>query len=368
MRKKLLSLCIVCVLLLSAGLASVVPASSQAQLTKVTVVLQWVAQAQFAGYYAADALGYYKDYGLEVKIVPGGPDISADQIVAAGQAEFGVRPFVTTLAAREGGADFVSIARVNQVPPTLLVSFKSAGITKPEQLKGRKVGSWLGGNEMEEFALLRQFNIDPDKDVTIIKQGFDMSQLINGEVEVAQATVYNEYAQLLETVNPATGELYKPEELNVISVRDYGINTLQDNIFARESWLAKEGNADVATRFVEATLKGWIYCRDKVKECVDIVLKSGTALGESHQTWMMNEFNNLLWPAPNGIGILNKGDEFDKTVEIAKTYKLIKKDPDKAVFRTDIVEKAVANLKKAGLDVSGKDFKKIEVTLKKGGE
>jgi NitT/TauT family transport system substrate-binding protein len=368
MRKKLLSLCIVCVLLLSAGLASVVPASSQAQLTKVTVVLQWVAQAQFAGYYAADALGYYKDYGLEVKIVPGGPDISADQIVAAGQAEFGVRPFVTTLAAREGGADFVSIARVNQVPPTLLVSFKSAGITKPEQLKGRKVGSWLGGNEMEEFALLRQFNIDPDKDVTIIKQGFDMSQLINGEVEVAQATVYNEYAQLLETVNPATGELYKPEELNVISVRDYGINTLQDNIFARESWLAKEGNADVATRFVEATLKGWIYCRDKVKECVDIVLKSGTALGESHQTWMMNEFNNLLWPAPNGIGILNKGDEFDKTVEIAKTYKLIKKDPDKAVFRTDIVEKAVANLKKAGLDVNGKDFKKIEVTLKKGGE
>jgi NitT/TauT family transport system substrate-binding protein len=358
----------IAVLLVVVILVVIAPVAQAQELTKVRVVLQWVAQAQFAGYYAADALGYYKDARLEVQITPGGPDISADQIVAAGEAQFGVRPFVTTLAAREGGADFVSIARVNQVPPTLLVSFKAAKIAKPEDLRGRKVGSWLGGNEMEQFALLRQFNIDTDKDVTIIKQGFDMSQLINGEVEVAQATIYNEFAQLLETTNPDTGKLYTIDDLNVISVRDFGINTLQDNIFARESWLKEKGNEDVALRFVEATLKGWIHCRDNVDACVEIVLKAGTALGKSHQTWMMNEFNNLLWPAPNGIGILNKGDEFDKTVEIAKTYKLISKDPDKAVFRTDIVEKAVANLKAAGLDVTGKDYKKIEVTLNPGGE
>lgn len=365
MSKKLFSLVVT---LLVVGLLVVAPMANAQDLTKVSVVLQWVAQAQFAGYYAAESLGYYKDAGLEVTIVPGGPDISADQIVAAGQAEFGVRPFVTTLAAREGGADFVSIARVNQVPPTLLVSFKSAGIEKPEDLKGRNVGSWLGGNEMEEFALLRQFNIDPDKDVTIIKQGFDMSQLINGEVEVAQATIYNEFAQLLETTNPDTGELYTIDDLNVISVRDYGINTLQDNIFAREAWLAEAGNEEVALNFVQATLKGWIYCRDNVEGCVDIVLESGTALGLSHQTWMMNEFNNLLWPAPNGIGILNQGDEFDVTVEIAKTYKLITADPDPAVFRTDIVEQAVANLEAEGLDVKGLDYEKIEVTLNAGGE
>ncbi len=352
------------VVLLMAG--SVV--AQDAELTPVSVVLQWVTQAQFAGYYAADSLGYYKDAGLAVTIVPGGPDISADQIVAAGEAEFGVRPFVTTLAAREGGADFVSIARVNQVPPTLLVSFKAAGIEKPEDMRGKVVGSWLGGNEMEQFALLRQFDIDPDADVTIVKQGFDMSQLINGEVEVAQATVYNEYAQLLETVNPDTGELFTPDDLNVIAVRDYGINTLQDNIFAREAWLAEEGNEEVALAFVQATLKGWIYCRDNVSECVDIVLASGSALGQSHQTWMMNEFNNLIWPAPNGIGILNTGDEFEQTVEIALTYELITEEPDPAVFRTDIVEQAVQNLKDEGLDVNGMDYVKEEVELLPGGE
>jgi NitT/TauT family transport system substrate-binding protein len=101
---------------------------------------------------------------------------------------------------------------------------------------------------------------------------------------------------------------------------------------------------------------------------VDIVLKNGTALGKSHQTWMMNEFNNLIWPAPNGIGILNDPDAFKNTVETAKTYKLIKADPDPKVFRTDIVEKAVENLKKAGLDVYGKDYKKLTVKLNKGGE
>src|SRR5256885_10735899 len=83
--------------LLLVSLVGTAPATSQAAPTKVSVVLQWVVQAQFAGYYAAKDLGYYKDYGLDVKIVPGGPDISADQLVAAGQAEFGVRPFVTTL-------------------------------------------------------------------------------------------------------------------------------------------------------------------------------------------------------------------------------------------------------------------------------
>jgi NitT/TauT family transport system substrate-binding protein len=364
MHKKLLSLL---AMLLLVSLVGVAPATSQATPAKVTVVLQWVVQAQFAGYYAAQDLGYYKDYGLDVKIVPGGPDISADQIVAAGQAEFGVRPFVTTMAAREGGADFVSLARVNQVPPHLLVSFKKANITKPEDMKGKRVGSWLGGNEMEQFALLRKFNIDPDKDVKIIKQGFDMSALINGDVDIAQTTIYNEYAQLLETVNPDTGELYKPEDVNTISVREQ-INTLQDNIFSSEAWLAKSGNEDVAEKFVEASLKGWIYCRDHVDECVDIVLKNGTALGKSHQTWMMNEFNNLLWPAPNGIGILNDKDAYKNTIETAKTYKLLKADPDPKAFRTDIVEKAVENLKKAGLDVNGKDYKKLTVKLNKGGE
>lgn len=363
MSKKLVLL----VVFLCAALA-LTPAGAQEELTPVRVVLQWVTQAQFAGYYAADALGYYEELGLDVEIVPGGPDISADQIVAAGEAEFGVRPFLTTLAAREGGADFVSIAWVNQTPPHVMVSFKDAGIETVEDMRGRTIGSWLGGNEPEQFAMLRMYDIEPDVDVTIIKQGFDMSQLLNGEVEAAQATIYNEYAQLLETINPETGELYQPEDFNTISPRDEGIVTLQDSIFARESWLAEEGNEDVAVAFLQGSLKGWIHCRDNAAECISIVLDAGSMLGESHQTWMLNEFNDLIWPAPNGIGILNNGNEFEESVEIGLTYGIITEAPDEGTWRTDLVEQAVANLVAEGLDVNGEDFEKIEVELRPGGE
>ncbi len=338
------------------------------ELTEVSVVLQWVTQAQFAGYYAAAELGFYEELGLSVEIRPGGPDINPDQLVAAGQVDFGVRPFVNTLAARENGADLVSLARVNQVVPTLVVSFAEDEIVEPEDMEGRVVGSWLGGNETALFALMRQAGVEPDTDAEIVRQGFDMTQLLNREIEAAQATIYNEYAQVLETINPDTGELYTPEDFNIIRVSDYGITTLQDNIFTTETLLESEGGEEIALTFVQASLKGWIYCRDNPDECVQIVLDEGSALGESHQQWMMNEFNSLLWPAPNGIGILNNENAFEETVAIALEYELITEEPDEGAWRTDIVETAVANLKAEGLDVYGLDFEKGEVELLEGGQ
>ena len=350
-------------------IGTILPAAAQdEELTEVSVVLQWVTQAQFAGYYAADALGFYEELGLSVEIRPGGPDINPDQLVAAGQVDFGVRPFVNTLAARENGADLVSLARVNQVVPTLIVSFADSGIEEPEDLSGRVIGSWLGGHETALYAVMRQAGVEPDTDVEIVRQGFDMTQLLNMEIEAAQATIYNEYAQVLETINPDTGELYTPEDFNTIRISDYGITTLQDNIFTTETFLESEGGEETATAFVQASLKGWIYCRDNPEECVEIVLDAGSVIGESHQTWMMNEFNALLWPAPNGIGILNEEDAFEKTVEIAMLYDLIMGEPDEGAWRTDIVETAVQNLIDEGLDVYGEDFEKQEVELLEGGE
>lgn len=201
-----------------------------------------------------------------------------------------------TLAAREGGADLVNIAQIFQRSGTLMVSFKEKNITKVEDFKGKNVGSWLLGNEAELFAAMRKVGLDPEKDANIIKQNFDMSQLLNGEVDVAQAMIYNEYAQVLETRNPKTGELYKPEDLNVIDFNEVGTAMLQDGIMARESWLSQPGNEDIAVRFLRATFRGWIFCRDNFDECVQIVLNNGTALGESHMRWQLNEVNALIWP------------------------------------------------------------------------
>jgi NitT/TauT family transport system substrate-binding protein len=250
---------------------------------------------------------------------------------------------------------------------TLEVSFKDKNITKPEDLKNKKVGSWLGGNEPELFAALNKVNINPDdkSQVEIIKQDFDMSGLLGGSLDAAQAMTYNEFAQVLEAKNPATGNLYQAGDLNVISFNDVGTGMLQDAIFARESYLAKAGNEDIAAKFLAASLKGWIYCRDNSQACVDIVLKNGSTLGASHQAWQMNEINALIWPSPNGVGALDSAS-WDQTVQIATTYKVLKAQPSEGAFRTDLNEKALGMLG-ADVDTKGAAWAKTAVELKEGG-
>jgi NitT/TauT family transport system substrate-binding protein len=341
--------------------------SQPAELTKVRVQLKWVAQAQFAGYYAAVDQGYYADQGLDVQILLGGPDIDPVRVVASDGAEFGTTWVPAMLAAREGGADVVDISQVFQRSGTLEVSFKDKNITKPEDLKNKKVGSWLGGNEPELFAALNKVNINPDdkSQVEIIKQDFDMSGLLGGSLDAAQAMTYNEFAQVLEAKNPATGNLYQAGDLNVISFNDVGTGMLQDAIFARESYLAKPGNEDIAAKFLAASLKGWIYCRDNSQACVDIVLKNGSTLGASHQAWQMNEINALIWPSPNGIGALDSA-AWDQTVQIATTYKVLKAQPADGAFRTDLNEKALGMLG-SDVDTKGAAWAKTAVELKEGG-
>jgi len=342
-------------------------ASQPAELTKVRVQLKWVAQAQFAGYYAAVDQGYYADQGLDVQILLGGPDIDPVRVVASDGAEFGTTWVPAMLAAREGGADVVDISQVFQRSGTLEVSFKDKNITKPEDLKNKKVGSWLGGNEPELFAALNKVSINPDDkaQVEIIKQDFDMSGLLGGSLDAAQAMTYNEFAQVLEAKNPATGNLYQASDLNVISFNDVGTGMLQDAIFARESYLAKPGSEDIAVKFLAASLKGWIYCRDNSQACVDIVLKNGSTLGASHQAWQMNEINALIWPSPDGIGKRDSA-AWDQTVEISTTYKVLKSQPTEGAFRDDLNQKALDMLG-ADIETKGASWAKSTVELNEGG-
>jgi len=262
----------------------------------------------------------------------------------------------------------VNIAQVFQRSGTLEVSFKEKNITKPEDWKGKKVGTWGFGNEPELYAAMRKVGIDPTKagDVTIVAQPFDMSLLLNGQVDAAQAMIYNEYAQVLEQKNPKTGQLYTPAELNVIDFNQVGTGMLQDHVFVRQSWLSKSGNEDIAAKFLQASFKGWIFCRDNQSQCVDIVLKAGTTLGKGHMTWQLNEINALIWPSPNGIGALDKA-AWDQTVNISTTYQVLKNKPADAAFRTDLAKKAADALKGAGSDVNGTSFKKATVQVTAGG-
>ena len=135
---------------------------------------------------------------------------------------------------------------------------------------------------------------------------------------------YNEMAQVLRNrrTETATFPVYTMDDLNVLDFNDYGTAMLEDLIFANADWLAQDGNEEIAIKFLRASFRGWIECRDNPDECVGFVLEAGPTLGEGHQTWQMNEVNKLIWPSPDGIGITD-ADAFATTAQIALDYGVI---------------------------------------------
>ena len=333
----------------------------------MTLQLKWVTQAQFAGYYAAQEQGYYEDECLDVTIRPGGPDIVPEQAVLGGQAEFGIDWLDNLLATRDQGEEIVNIAQVFARSGMTEVTLKDSDIDSIDDLQGKKVGVWLGGNEHKLFAALTKNGIDPQKDAEIVAQPFDMNLLLNREVDAAAAMTYNELAQVLEQKNPDTGELYSLDELNVIKMSDVGTGALEDGIFVTDEWIADEANQDIATRFLKASFQGWVFCRDNSDECLQHVLDNGPTLGEGHQRWQLNEINALIWPNEGGIGVM-KQEDFDLTAQIAKDYEIIKDDASRDAFDSTFAEAAVEALEEDGVDVKGDGYEKQEVEVTEGGE
>jgi NitT/TauT family transport system substrate-binding protein len=334
---------------------------------KVTLQSKWVVQAQFAGYYAALDQGFYDDENLDVTIRPGGPDIVPEQVVLGGQAEFGIDWLDSLLATRDQGQNIVNIAQVFTRSGMTEVTWKDSGLDQITDLKGKKVGVWLGGNEHKLFAALNKNGIDPQKDTTIVKQPFNMDLFLNREVDAAAAMTYNELAQVLETKNPKTGQLYQESDLNVMKMSDLGTGALEDGVFVREDWIKDGDNEDIAKRFLKASFRGWLYCRDNPDDCLRIVLDNGPTLGEGHQRWQLNEVNALIWPAPQGIGVMEP-ESWEVTKQIALDGKVIKKPASDESYRTDIAEDAMNELKDDDIDVNGQDWQKETVTLTEGGK
>jgi len=346
--------------------------SECAELTPVKLQLQWFVQAQFAGYFAAQDQGFYEDQCLEVEIVEGGVDIVPQTQLANGDVDFAISWVSKALASREAGANIVNIAQVFQRSGTLQVSFADAGITSIDDFKGKKIGNWGFGNEFEIFAGLTKAGLDPAKDVELVQQQFDMAGLLAGDIDAAEAMTYNEYAQVLEAINPDTGELYQPEDFNVISYEEEGVGMLQDAIWADGSRLNDESYRSTAVKFVAASLQGWAFCRDNVETCRDIVVSKGSKLGNSHQLWQMNEVNKLIWPATDGAGFIS-AEAWDRTVQLSLEAKnlegstVLTAAPDAESYTNDIVAEALILLADLGVDVNGEGYSPIEVELLEGG-
>lgn len=342
------------------------------ELDEVSLQLQWVSQAQFAGYYAAVAECFYVDEGLDVKIIEGGVDIVPQDVLASGDVDYAISWVPKVLGSIEQGAKITNVAQIFERSATTQISFKDKEIAEPADLKGKAVGSWGFGNEWELFAGMQEAGVGVG-DINLVQQAFDMNAFLAGDIDAAQAMTYNEYAQVLETVNPDTGELYQPEDLNVIDWNDVGSAMLQDAIWAQTEKLADADYEAQTVAFIKASIKGWAFVRDNPVDGAQIVAESGSELGTSHQLWMANEVNKLIWPSTNGVGIIDEA-AWKQTVDIALNTKnetgasIISKEPPATAYTNEYVEQALEQLEVDDVDTMGADFEPIDVELKEGGK
>ena len=276
---------------------------------EVRLQLQWVTQAQFAGYYVALDQGFYEEENLDVTILPGGPDIAPPQVLAGGGADVMLNWMPSALAAREKGLPVVNIAQPFKSSGLMLTCWKDTGITGPADFKGRTIGVWFFGNEYPFLSWMSQEGIPTEggaDGVTVLKQGFNVDPLLQRQADCISTMTYNEYWQVIDAG-------VSPEELVTFKYEDMGVATLEDGMWVLEENLQDPAFVDKMTRFVRASMKGWKWAEENPDAAAMIVLDNDMtgAQTEEHQKRMMGEIAKLT---AGSNGALDPAD-FERTVQ-----------------------------------------------------
>jgi len=317
------------------ALAAGMPA--MAQDNSVKLQLQWVTQAQFAGYYVALEKGYYEEEGLDVTILPGGPDIAPPQVLAGGGADAMLNWMPSALAAREKGLPVVNIAQPFKSSGLMLTCWKDTGIEGPQDFKGKTIGVWFFGNEYPFLSWMSQEGISTEggeDGVTVLKQGFNVDPLIQRQADCISTMTYNEYGQVLDAG-------VSEDELVTFKYEDMGVATLEDGIWVLEENLEDPAFREKMVKFVRASMKGWKYAEENPDEAAEIVLdydETG-AQTEAHQKRMMGEIAKLT---AGSNGALDEAD-YQRTVDTllaGGSDPVISKAPEGA-FTHEITDEAL---------------------------
>ncbi len=297
-------------------------------LQKVSFRLLWVPQAQFAGVLVADGKGFFEEEGIDLDIRPAGPDLKPHVTVASGTDDMGITIPNSILSANSNGADLIAVAQEFQDSANRYVAKKSTGIKTLKDVKGRKVGLWTGGDEVEFMAMLGKVGLT-EKDVEVIPQGFTTAPFLEGEYDVSMVTTYNELNQILKS---GVGI----DELTIISPDTYECAIVGDVVFTTKSYADK--NPELVTKVVRAILKGWQYAKDHPEEAVEIIVKSNQELAKEEQVAQLRSALELVFSREalqpgKGIGYISATD-----YETAKKILVESKQITKPVEVADAIE------------------------------
>jgi len=276
-------------------------AAAGRDLKKASFLPAWLPQAQFAGYYVAYEKGFYRDHGIDLTIIPGGPSHPSDWYLGQGLTEFAILWLPRGIQMRSSGTPVVNLAQIVQRSGLMLVAKKSSGIKSPEDMNGKKISTWGGGFQIQPNALFKKYGLS----VEIIPQSSSVNLFLRGGVDVASAMWYNEYHTILNTgINP--------DELTTFFFSDFDLNFPEDGIYTLERVYKKDPSLCCA--FVRASLEGWRYAFAHSGEAVDILMsyreKMGLPASRVHQEWMLRKIEELIEPnySKRKIGVLSEAD------------------------------------------------------------
>jgi len=294
--------------LLVACLLGAAPAGAQA-LEKASLVLQWLPQAQFAGYFVAKDKGFYEEEGIDLAILPGGPDILASEQLADGKADFATM-FLTTGLQRSESVPLVNIGQMVQHSALMLIAKKSSNIKTFRDLDGKKVGLWANEFQIQPLALFRRLGIH----VTVVPQTSSLDLFMRGGVTACSAMWYNEYHTLLTYGLNA-------DDLTPLFFNDAGLSFPEDGIYCLEE-TARE-RPDLCRRLVRASLKGWRYAFAHKDEALGIVLARMKAAkvpcSRAHQRWMLERMEDVTLAEDGAMGVLRRADFERVTAALVET-------------------------------------------------
>ena len=311
----------------------------------MSIQLKWVYQAQFAGYIVGQQKGFFKNHGIDITIKPGGPDLAPAQVLAGGGVDLAVDWLPSALSAREKGVEMVNIAQFFSRAGGEITCFKSSGITKPEDFKGKTIGVAFGGNEYPFLAWAGHLKLSTSgakPDIKIIKLGFNVDPLLQHQADCISTQIYNEYYQILDAG-------FKPADLVTFPYSDYKVDTLEDGLYALQGKLSDPKFADKAARFLAASIEGWKYAIEHQEEAAKIIVDNDPAGVATLpiQLRQMKEIAKLVGTSGKGIGYLDPA-AFERTVDILMiggSNPVITKKPDAAAWSHAVWDKAEKDLK-----------------------
>jgi NitT/TauT family transport system substrate-binding protein len=249
--------------------------------TKLVFVTHWHPQAEFAGYYVAQAQGFYEEEGLDVEIKSSslGYRYNAITYLEKGQADIVSNALVVGLLAHQQNNDIVNIAQVSQHSSILFVAKKSSGINSLKDFNHKKIGVWSS-----------DFKSTPQ--ILILKNGLDVTWVpvasvnlfLEDGIDILVTMSYNEYNQLyLSGIDT--------DELTVFHFSDYVYDIPEDGLYTTRKTL--ETKQDAMAAFVRASKKGWDYAAKNEEYTlalvIDVMGKAHYPANKAHQKWMLKQ-------------------------------------------------------------------------------